>query len=297
MTPSKAEPERPATTLSREERLRAEDIEVSSRIGEEFGLGEIESVSRTMNDPSGLIVVGGLLLILSLFAGLPVGISVGVSSASPTAKLIVVAIFCGMFVLGWPLVAMGVLHEVADNRVALYSGGVAQLRREEPEPNVLRWADIETVTIELTTDEGTPETGLASCTLRRADGTGITEKKNPQTIAAAAHRALGPRLAPPLIETYDRGEPVTAGDARIDQEGFTMGPGKRLAWSGIKSVTMRHATQDSVDVATRIDIRVVRRNRPHYFDPSGIPNAIFSAHVLARAAMRNGVQVDGYHWT
>jgi hypothetical protein len=32
----------------------------------------------------------------------------------------------------------------------------------------------------------------------------------------------------------------------------------------------------------------------HYFDPTGIPNAIFFAHVLARAASHHGVQVDGY---
>jgi hypothetical protein len=34
--------------------------------------------------------------------------------------------------------------------------------------------------------------------------------------------------------------------------------------------------------------------RGHCFDQTGIPNAIFFAHVLARAATRNGVQVDGY---
>ena len=45
---------------------------------------------------------------------------------------------------------------------------------------------------------------------------------------------------------------------------------------------------------TRIDVRVIRKKRLHYFDPAGIPNAVFFAHVLARAALRGGVQVDGY---
>jgi hypothetical protein len=101
-------------------------------------------------------------------------------------------------------------------------------------------------------------------------------------------------LIPPLIDSFDRGEPVIAGDARIDDEGLSIPPGKRLTWPEIKSVTMGHAPKDSADVATRIDVRVVRRNRLHYFDPTGVPNAIFFAHVLARAATRNGVQVDGY---
>jgi hypothetical protein len=47
-------------------------------------------------------------------------------------------------------------------------------------------------------------------------------------------------------------------------------------------------------VATRIDVRAVRGNRLHSFDPTGVPNAVFFAHVLARAATRDGVQVDGY---
>jgi hypothetical protein len=105
-------------------------------------------------------------------------------------------------------------------------------------------------------------------------------EKAARAVATAAHRALGPRLIPPLIEAYERGEPVTAGDACIDEEGFTMRPGKRLIWAEIKSVTIRHAPKGSGDVAARIDIRVIRKNRLHYFDPTGIPNAIFFAHVL-----------------
>jgi hypothetical protein len=58
---------------------------------------------------------------------------------------------------------------------------------------------------------------------------------------------------------------------------------------------MQHASFASAEVVTRIDVRAIRGNRLHYFDPSGIPNAIFFAHVLARAAKRNGVAVDGYH--
>jgi hypothetical protein len=178
------EAERPAAALSKEEKRHAEDMAVCGGVGEEFGLGTVESVSRSMDDPSGLSVLGCLFILGSLFIGLPVGIGVGFSSVSPTAKSIVAAIFGGMFVLGWPAAAISTRYQVVGNRIALYSGGVAQLRRKEPEPRVLHWADIETVTIKLT--------------------------------------------------------------------------------------------------------------RLHYFDPTRVPNAIFFAHVLARAATHNGIRVDGY---
>jgi hypothetical protein len=288
------EAERHAAAPSKEEKRHAEDMAVCGEVGEEFGLGTVVSVSRSMDDPSGLSVLGCLFILGSLIIGLPVGIGVGFSSVSPTAKLIVAATFGGMFVLGWPAAAISTRYQVVGNRIALYSGGVAQIRRKEPEPRVLHWADIETVTIRLTTNEGTPETGLASCTLRARDGTEITDGKAAEAVALAAHRALGPRLVPPLIEAYDSGEPVTAGDARIDHEGFTLRPGKRLTWPEIKSVTIQHASRDSADVASRIDIRVIRKSRLHYFDPTRVPNAIFFAHVLARAATRNGIRVDGY---
>jgi hypothetical protein len=183
-----------------------------------------------------------------------------------------------------------------ESRIGLYSGGVAQLRREEPEPSILRWPDIETVTIELN-GRGHARDRVGELRPARSRRNRDNRQEESSGLSGAVHRTLGPRLVPPLIEAYDRGEPVTAGGARIDREGFTMRPGKRLTWSEIKSVTMQHAPKGSADVATRIDIRVVRRNRLHYFDPSGIPNAIFFAHALARAAMRNGVQVDGYQGT
>lgn len=49
-------------------------------------------------DPSCLSVLGRLMIICSVATGIPVAIIVSVSSASPTAKLIAVAIFIGMFI-------------------------------------------------------------------------------------------------------------------------------------------------------------------------------------------------------
>src|SRR6185437_11128816 len=71
MEPGKAAPER-ARTRSKKE-LDAEDIEVSSRVAEEFRLGPIEFVSRTMEVPSWLSTLGCVSIFLSVIAGLPTG--------------------------------------------------------------------------------------------------------------------------------------------------------------------------------------------------------------------------------
>jgi hypothetical protein len=121
MEAAKAGPARPAKKLGRKERLHSEDMELCGRAGEEFGLGPVESVSRYDVVPSGLSVLGCLMIIGAVVAGIPVGIILGLSSASPTAKLIVVAIFIAMFVFGWPLGAISAVNDVVDNRVALYA--------------------------------------------------------------------------------------------------------------------------------------------------------------------------------
>jgi hypothetical protein len=293
MEPGTVAPERRPRARGKKE-LDAEDAEVAGRVGDEFRLGAIEFVSRTVRAPSWPSALGCVSITISVLGGVPTAIIVGLSPYTPTTKLIVDAIIIGLFLIGWPLGAIRALHDVVDKRVAVYAGGVAQLRRGEPEPTVLRWADIETVTIELTTDEGSPQTGVAGCALRGRGGTEIAEDKAAAPVATAAHRALAPRLVPPLLAACDRGEPVSAGDARVDGDGLTMPTGRHWTWPEIKSVTMGHVPKGAAEMTTRIDVRVAYKNRLHHFDPSGVPNAIFFAHALARAAVQNGVQVDGY---
>jgi hypothetical protein len=282
------------TALSNKERLPADDAEVAARIGEEFGLGAVESVSRIM-EGTGASDAGCAFVAFSVAIGLPIALGFAISSAPAWAKVIFAAGVAGLLFLGVSLIAVGRRREVVvRSRLALYSGGVAQIDRDEPEPRVLRWADVESLTVDLQTDEGTLISRLASFTLRGRTGTEISGGAEVETVVRAAHRALAPRLVPPLIETFDSGQEVAAGAARIDSAGLTLPSGKRLAWAQIKSVIMYHPSPASSEVATRIDVRAVSRFRLHIFNPSKIPNAIFLAHVLARAAARNGVAVDGY---
>jgi hypothetical protein len=85
-----------------------------------------------------------------------------------------------------------------------------------------------------------------------------------------------------------------AGNGHIDHLGVTPpGSSRHLAWTEIESVTMEHDPRETLEVVTKIDI-IDRKGRPRTFDPSGIPNGIFLAHLIAHAAARNGIQVDGY---
>jgi hypothetical protein len=97
MEAAKAGPARPAKKLSRKVRLHAEGMELCGRVGEEFGLGPVESVSRYDVVPSGLSVLGCLMIVAAILGGIPTGIIVGLSSDTPTTKLIVVAIIIGVF--------------------------------------------------------------------------------------------------------------------------------------------------------------------------------------------------------
>jgi len=275
----------------------AKDAELSARVGAEFGLGAVELVSRDMDDPVGLRATGCITIVVSVFLGLPIAGGLAISPAPADTKEIIAAVFGALIAAGGLLMAVGTPYELVGTRLALYSGGVARLNRKEPEPRVLRWADIESVTISLTTDEETPPTGVRSYTLRGTTGMEIGGDANAETVVLAAHRALAPRLVPPLIETFDSGQEVAAAALRIGPGGLTLPSGRRLAWAEIKSLTMLHASPASAELITRIDVVEVRTNRVYRFDPSGVPNAIFLAHVLARAATRNGVAVHGYDGT
>jgi hypothetical protein len=283
--------QRKAERQRAEERKRADDLEEAGRVGEEHGLGTVEAVRRETKSMTRHEALGCGLMFLALLAALPAAIAVTVATSSPVLMVLAWVAFGVLFILG-PLVT-GEEQHVVSKRVAVYSGGVAQILPGQP-PQVLRWADVGVVTVSLETDEGTPLARLSACKLLGL-GTEITEGKQAAAFALAAHRALAPRFVPRLIEAYESGQPVTAGNGHIDHLGVTPpGSSRHLAWPEIESVTMEHDSRETLEVATKIDIIGHKRSRSRTFDPSGIPNGIFLAHLIAHAATRNGIRVDGY---
>src|SRR5215469_16864476 len=205
--------QRKAERQRAEERKRADDLEEAGRVGEEHGLGAVEAVRRESKRTTRHEALGCGSMFLALFAALPAAIAVTVATSSPILMVLAWVTFGVLFILG-PLV-LGEEQDVVSKRVAVYSGGVAQILPGQPTPQVLRWADVGVVTVSLETDEGTPLAGLSACKLLGL-GTEITEGQEAAAVALAAHRALAPRYVPRLIEAYESGQPVMAGNGHID---------------------------------------------------------------------------------
>jgi hypothetical protein len=277
--------------LTRKDRLRAEDLEECGRVGEEFGLGDVEAVAREWGDRSGLRWIGGSVL-ASGFLGLWVVWPI-VSGVTGSVSLYLVEIFGTLLVAGGPLMIIGKRLANVATRLCLYTGGLARIDRTAAEPAVLRWADVETVTIGAC-DEGAPT--LTSCTLSGRAGVVMTAGPEIcEQVAVAAYRALAPRIAAAMIAAYDCGQAVAvSADAQVSQWGIVFPRKNRLPWTDIGVVIMEHPSAAALCVTTRMDLRKGRKGSHHYCDPSGVPNGIFLADLIAHAARQRGVLVEGY---
>src|SRR5215471_8011021 len=287
--------------LSKADRRRAEDLELAGWIGGEFGLGTIDQVVRQWRDRGRLLSMGWGLVGATLVFG-TWGLLVWLQSKDRLTREFVGVPIGSVAVLAVLLIALGGRRKMKKSWYFLYSGGVAQVARSEPKRRVLRWPEVETVTIILKTDsDGNPRTEVDRCVLAgpgteitAGPGVGLLDEDPGRILAAAAHRNLAPRLVPPLIQAWESGEPVTAGELSIGQEGITMPAGTRHAWSQITSMAVTYASgPDSAPIA-RIDFRPDETDRNDQLSLSGIPNGIFLAHLIAHAATGHGVRVDGY---
>jgi hypothetical protein len=287
--------------VSREDRLHAEDLKECGRVGAEFGLGEIEAISRITEYKSHEGVVWCIGIGWSLFALLPLFEFTDGTPPSPWIFTTVLGVLFGAgFAATWWLVTRMIFTATVTGRLCLYSGGVAQLARGKARPMVLRWGDVEAITIfTANDDDGAPTTTLSQYVLRGTGQDGATETeiidrgKTLRPVTLAAHRVLAPRFVPQLISSYDSGEPVIAGRLRVDQRGITTPADEHFGWHEINGVELEPSTRPEGAPATRIYLSLVPW-RPRIIDPSGIPNGIFLAHVITHAAMRNGIEVRGY---
>jgi hypothetical protein len=285
----------------RTERRRA-DLAEARVIGEEYGLGAIDEVIRQCRDRSGLIHVADFLFTGAIVWGIG-GVFFVVLPSGPESFKVEFGLFiAGTIMLASVLMALGELFKAVGCRHAVYSGGIAQLSRKEPAPRVLRWADVETVTITAKKDdEGDPKTEVESCLLTGA-GTEITAGPGSdifvtapgREVAAAAHRNLAPRLVPPLIEECQSGAAITAGWLSVQQEGITLRRGSRCAWSEITSMAVTYDGAPPSAPITRIGVRTAGTSYDQQLNLSGIPNGMFLADAIAHTAAGHGVEVKGY---
>jgi hypothetical protein len=278
---------------------RRDDLEAARRLSEEFSLGEVREIA-----PAKKYYVafwGGCLAIVTGIAGIP-----AIAGDAGWAKVINAAVFCPLFLAGCLTLWLGITRAPVTARLFWYSRGLAEFARDEPEPRVLRWADVETITTVFHEGDETP-TVLARCILRGKTGTepldlGGYPRNNRypnrvlRALTAEATRVLAPRLLPPLIEAYESGEPVTAGNARIDRAGITVNlpVGEPIAWTEIGSITTRHVTSMADNAAPVKEIEICKHSGRicRLISLDGVPNAVFLPHLFARAAEIHGIPLN-----
>ena len=143
------------------ERQRAEDLAQAERIGADFGLGTITTTARYRQARSGRIFITGMFVAI---AGLVAGVAFGAADIRYTLA----GAAAGAVLLGAQLMRTG-LQTRAVRRLFWYSGGLAQQDRDEPEPHVLCWDEVDSVTPLIYDESGC----VGGCRLRGRTGTEI----------------------------------------------------------------------------------------------------------------------------
>lgn len=287
------------------ERRPPSDRESAVALGEEFGLGALEQVSRDRDFPK-YAAWSGLLGVFIGIVGLSTAAGVSGGPYSLSTKVIVASVFGGLFLICCLTLATGIIRSAPRHRLFRYSGGLAQLLHGEPEPRVARWSDVGEFTVTYFESDETAAR-LDSFSLRTETGTGTSastrlpglrayrHKAELRAVVAEAYRVLNPRLIPAMTEAIESGGSVPFGRIRVTREGIVVSgapPNEDLAaWPEIKSIHITYV--DGTDYAHEVIIG--RTGKPtRGIGVSGLPNGLFLPHVLSYVASRHGVLVTGY---
>jgi hypothetical protein len=178
-------------------------------------------------------------------------------------------------------------------RLFQYDQGIAEFAGREPEPTVLRWADLAALSLRVVTSYESHS--LMSCVLRDSAGRTITVESGYglacESIAAAAERMLGQRLAPTLIARCGAGEPVTFGHIIVDRAGISCpGDGSAKPWNAYWRDTR---SIEMLMHAHRLTI-TPHSGRARSVSLDGAPNDFLAGYVIAHAAGQAGVVVTAH---
>jgi hypothetical protein len=191
------------------------------------------------------------------------------------------------------------------HRLHRYDLGVVFIDPKYPEPVVLRWAELASVTVEVKSGYEGPY--LAACELHDQAGTTIRltnnwRKNACQDAARLAEDQLARRLMPALIARYEAGEPVTVGHLTIDQWGISSaGSATAVTLSGgtmMSRLEWRMPWQEMLEVkfttyGTHVVIKRTTTKTPLETAVDGLPNDFLARLVITHAARRAGIVVAG----
>jgi hypothetical protein len=295
---------------ARADESRRADLAEAASLGAEFGLGGNAEVARVRVPRTPFWMRQAILwLICCLFVGGGLTIAALAASAWPgnlIGGLLTSAGIVAVWLLGRHARSLVIWH-----RIYRYPGGIVQMVSGEPEPRVLRWAEVDTVSLAFYD----PDDGPIILTWCRLEGSGATIDaggasglRYPQAVirdvARDAERRLAPRIAGSLISSYDVGEPIIAGTWRIDQAGVTSNqhkPGKArlIPWGDVHSIRVSNRRHRRGDVDPPNAITLVPRGKlslPLSLPLSGVPNGMFLPHLFAHVAERGGVPLEKGSW-
>lgn len=294
-------------------KARREDLAAAQRLSEEFALGELIGVTRSRAGRlyrTGLARIG-IVLAVGAVAGtvsLPVwligsalGLPIDVALVGGMLSLLLMA--AGSF--GSIILNRSFAPGTAADRVFSFAGGLARLSAGQPEPSVLRWEDVDSVTVTLLDEELWYYGWYYACALRGSTGTEITlnssdddtvgrAKRLGRGVITEAGRRLGERLVPHMIEDYESGQPVTVGGWAVDRTGITASSSGYLtdscSWSGMTRIVFE---RKPVKLGPVVAIRVDReRSQPALtIGLTDVPNGILLVPLIVHAAADHGIEV------
>jgi hypothetical protein len=171
-------------------------------------------------------------------------------------------------------------------RLFVYQGGIIQLSSRTPGRQVMRDADLATMTLQVV--QGYDDDYVACCALGDHGGNKVTVtsrlvgSSGCELLAGHAERVLADRMADPLIDRIDAGLPVTFGRLTVDRAGISCG--WTVPWRDVQLVSMRlHGHRVQV---------VTRREGSKQAALSAEPNAFLARYVIEYAARESGVDVS-----
>jgi hypothetical protein len=292
---------------------RREDLAAARRLSEEFALGEVRIVTRRRAER--LYRTGSARTGVGLAAGavagavlLPVWL-IGSVLGLPVVVAVVGGMVSLLLMAGGSVGGIILNHSFAPgtaaDRVFTFAGGLAHLAAGQPEPRVLRWADVDSVTVTFLDEELWYYGWYFACTVRGGTGTEITLSSSDQdTVGRAkrlghgliteAARLLGERLVPQMIEDYESGQPVTIGGWTVDQTGITASESGYVtgscSWAGITRIAFERKPAKRGPVVV---IRVyIGSDQPALtIGLTDVPNGILLVPLIVHAAAGNGIEV------
>ena len=203
-------------------------------------------------------------------------------------RLITAALYGGLLLAA--ILTFAIPPSEWEDRLFQFDLGLVLVNPQLPEPVVVRWDDLASVS--LTLKSGYDEDYVSSCELRDRSGRSMTLPHTftgaHTTVTAAAEDLLARQLLPGLIARYDAGESVSFQGLIVARSGLDItgaGPGtpRRLAWPEISRVESRlHGHRLTLQGSSRSAARVKL---------AGAPNDFLAQHVIVHAARQAGVPV------